>query len=57
MNKTKIVEYYNIHGYTLSCEYLKKLNSTNKISLMERAKYLDLIVELEMKPKRRNKGM
>ena len=56
MNKTKIVEYYNKHGYTGTRKYLKNLNINGKISLMERITFLELLVELELKPKRnRNK--
>ena len=55
MNEDSIVEYYKKNGYTITSEYLRKLNIEGKISLMERSKFLEIITELEMKPKRNRK--
>ncbi len=50
-----VLGYYRIWGYNRTIEYLRKLSSSSRLVLKERAELQDMITELEMKPKRKSK--
>ena len=53
--KNEILKYYDKNGYTLTMDYITKLNSSGKISLKERSELEEFITHLEVQPKRNKK--